>query len=86
MKVPPQPRNWLKLWGYKAQIIVGSVREAINLQDAALAGAHILTIPPQFLDKWVDHYYTRATVQGFNKDAAAALAKAESMQKEADVR
>ena len=70
-----QAVGWLAAGGYASKIIVGSVREAINLQDAALAGAHVLTSPPQFLEKWVDHHYTRATVKGFNEDARAALDK-----------
>lgn len=70
-----QSVEWLRLWAYPTRIIVGSIREAINIQDAAVAGAHIITAPPQFLDKWVDHHYTRATVQGFNQDAQKALAK-----------
>lgn len=74
-----QAADWLKQWGYPSKIIVGSIREAVNLQDAAMAGAHIITAPPQFLDKWVDHYYTRATVAGFNKDAREALANVEEL-------
>ena len=69
----------MKQWGYPSKIIVGSIREAVNLQDAAMAGAHIITAPPQFLDKWVDHYYTRATVAGFNRDAREALANVEQL-------
>jgi len=38
-----------------------------------LAGAHIVTVPPQFLDKMADHKYTRDTVKGFIKDAQSAL-------------
>ena len=67
--------NWLAHWNYPSEIIVGSIREAINIQDAAMAKAHIITTPPQFLLKWVDHYYTRATVRTFNEDAKAAAAK-----------
>ena len=67
--------NWLAHWKYPSEIIVGSIREAINIQDAAMAKAHIITTPPQFLLKWVDHYYTRATVRTFNEDAKEAAAK-----------
>src|SRR6266576_5598812 len=42
-------RRWLDMWGYTAKIIVGSIRAVIDVQSAALAGAHIVTIPPQFL-------------------------------------
>jgi transaldolase len=66
-------RQWLDEWEYSAQIIVGSVRSVIDVQNAALAGAHIVTIPPQFLPKMVDHKYTRDTVAQFNRDAEKAL-------------
>jgi transaldolase len=75
-----QAVEWLKAWGYPSKVIVGSIREAVNIQDAALAGAHIITVPPQFLEKWVDHQYTRATVQQFNKDAQKALARMKGME------
>ena len=66
-------RQWLDAWGYSAQIIVGSVRSVIDVQSAALAGAHIVTVPPQFLPKMIDHKYTRETVAQFNRDAERAL-------------
>lgn len=66
--------QWLKMWDFPSKIIVGSIREAINIQDAALAGAHVVTIPPQFLAKLIDHHYSRATVRQFNQDAQEALA------------
>ena len=66
-------RQWLDEWKYSARIIVGSVRSVIDVQNAALAGAHIVTIPPQFLPKMVDHKYTRDTVAQFNRDAEKAL-------------
>ena len=68
-------RQWLDQWGYPTKIIVGSIRTAIDIQNAALAGAHIVTIPPQFLPKMVDHKYSRETVRQFNCDAEKALAK-----------
>ena len=63
-------RAWLDMWGYTSKIIVGSIRSVMDVQAAALAGAHIVTIPPQFLPKMVDHKYTRDTVRQFNEDAA----------------
>jgi transaldolase len=41
----------------------------MDIQNAALAGAHIITVPPQFLPKMVDHRYTRETVRQFVQDA-----------------
>jgi transaldolase len=66
-------RTWLEDWKNSSEIIVGSIRTAMDIQSAALAGAHIITIPPQFLPKIVDHKYTRETVRQFNKDAEKAL-------------
>lgn len=65
--------NWLARWGYKTRIIVGSIRGVIDVQEAAAAGAHVVTIPPTMLHKMADHKYTRETVRGFVSDAARAL-------------
>ena len=67
-------RQWLDAWRCPSKIIVGSIRTVMDIQNAALAGAHIITIPPQFLPKMVDHKYSRDTVRQFNRDAAKALA------------
>jgi transaldolase len=66
-------RQWLDDWDYTAKIIVGSIRAVMDIQAAALAGAHIITVPPPFLAKMVDHKYTRDTVHQFNQDAEKAL-------------
>src|ERR1700676_922172 len=62
-------RRWLDDWDMSSHIIVGSIRTVMDIQNAALAGAHIITIPPQFLPKMVDHRYTRETVRQFVQDA-----------------
>jgi transaldolase len=66
-------RQWLDVWGLSARIIVGSIRTVMDVQAAALAGAHIVTIPPQFLPKMVDHRYTRETVRQFVQDAEKSM-------------
>lgn len=66
-------RKWLDQWGYPTQIIVGSIRSVMDVQSAALAGAHVITIPPQFLGKMLDHKYTRDTVRQFISDAEKAM-------------
>lgn len=68
-------RTWLDEWEYTTKIIVGSIRTVMDIQNAALAGAHIVTIPPQFIPKMVDHKYTRETVLQFNRDAERAVAQ-----------
>lgn len=65
--------EWLEFWGYKTKIIVGSIRNVIDIQNAAVAGAHVVTVPPQFLTKWVDHKYSRETIKQFIDDAKKAF-------------
>lgn len=68
-------RRWLDDWAHPARIIVGSIRTVMDIQNAALAGAHIITIPPQFLPKMVDHKYSRDTVRQFVQDAEMTLSQ-----------
>lgn len=73
-------RDWLDLWGVPSKIIVGSIRSPIDIQSAAQAGAHVITVPPPILDKFIDHRYSRDTVRGFNDDAAKALSRMEELE------
>jgi len=74
-------RRWLDDWGYRSKIIAGSVREVMNIQEAASAGAHVVTIPPQFLARLADHKYTRFTVAEFVRDGQKALAELAARQR-----
>jgi len=65
--------DWLERWKFKSKIIIGSIRSVGDILSAAIAGAHIITIPPQFLGKMADHKYTRETVRQFVNDAQKAL-------------
>lgn len=65
--------DWLEGWGFDSKIIVGSIRSVSDVLQAAIAGAHVITIPPSFLAKMADHKYTRETVRQFVDDAAKAL-------------
>lgn len=69
--------QWVERWSY-GKILVGSIRGNIDIQRAAAAGAHIITVPPAILEKAVDHKYSRDTVRGFNADARKALAEMEN--------
>lgn len=64
--------SWLEHWDFHSRIIVGSIRSVGDILQAALAGAHIITIPPQFIKKMGDHQYTRETVAQFVRDAETA--------------
>ncbi len=65
--------DWLERWNYKSKIIVGSIRSVGDAISAALAGTHIVTIPPAMLTKMADHQYTRETVRQFICDANKAI-------------
>ena len=65
--------EWLGRWVYRSKLVVGSIRSVGDVLGAAMAGAHVITVPPQFLAKMVDHKYTRETVRQFVGDAAKAL-------------
>lgn len=64
--------DWLERWQYKSRLIVGSIRSVGDVLQAALAGAHIVTIPPQFVAKMADHRYARETVRQFLDDTQKA--------------
>ncbi len=65
--------EWLEHWKFNSKIIVGSIRSVADVLQAAMAGAHIITIPPQFIAKMADHKNTRETVKQFFTDAEKAL-------------
>jgi len=64
-----QVRYWLDDWKYPSRIIVGSIRSLFDIQQAAVSGAHVITIPPKFMNKMCDHMYTRKTVKDFLSDS-----------------
>lgn len=70
-------REWLDTWGYKSKIIAASVRSVMDVQQAALARTHVITIPPAQMAKLADHQYTRATVQQFLRDAVEGFSSNE---------
>ena len=50
------------------EIIMGSVREPLNIVEWLCAGADIITVPPSVLEKALVHPYTKETVQMFVTD------------------
>ena len=63
-------RKLLEDFGLKAKIIAASTREVLNVIEWLQAGAHIVTVMPQFLDGMIIHPYSKETVQMFLDDAA----------------
>jgi len=72
---------WIEHWKYKSKIIVGSIRSVGDVLSAAIAGADIITIPPEFLSRMADHKYTRETVRQFVTDAKKALEMMEKVRR-----
>ncbi|MFZ2522330.1 MAG: transaldolase family protein [Minisyncoccia bacterium] len=52
----------------KSEIIVGSIRGVTDIRDAALSGAHIVTIPPKFFPQMMNHFKTDQVVEQFLSD------------------
>jgi transaldolase len=71
--------EWLRAWNMPSKIIVGSIRETVNVQEAALAGAHVVTVPPKFLRQMIDHKYSRFTVGQFLADGKSAAERMTSL-------
>ncbi|HTP06313.1 MAG TPA: fructose-6-phosphate aldolase [Nitrospirota bacterium] len=55
-------------YGYPTEVIVASVRHPLHVVDAALAGAHIATIPFSVIDQIVKHPLTDIGIEKFLAD------------------
>jgi len=64
-----QLRYLINVEDLPAKIIVGSTREVINIIQLLDAGAHIVTVTPDLLEKMIWHPYTELTVRQFLDDA-----------------
>jgi transaldolase len=57
--------------GHESEIIVGSIRHMMDVNEAMLAGAHIVTVPPPFFPKMCQHPKTDEAVEQFVGDFKA---------------
>ena len=55
-------------YGIDTQIIAASIRTNKHLEDAALAGSHIATIPGKLFEKLWTHPLTSQGIENFKKD------------------
>lgn len=62
-----------KNYGFKTEIIVASVRSVKHVQEAALAGAHIATVPPSIFSELYSHSLTDKGIEIFLQDYNKAL-------------
>lgn len=71
MGVDPFPviRNTRQLFeGTDTKLIIGSIRQEKDISDSFLAGAHIVTVPFNFLEKMAIHPKTTESVNQFIND------------------
>jgi transaldolase len=64
-------RQTFREWDCPSQIIVGSIRQMIDINEAFQAGAHIVTVPPKFFPEMCRHPKTDEAVQQFIRDFRA---------------
>lgn len=55
-------------YGYETQVIAASIRHPVHVTEAALAGAHVATVPYDVLKKMLRHNLTDEGIQKFLKD------------------
>ena len=70
-----QVHETFELWDCPTEIIVGSIRQMIDVNEAIQAGADIVTVPAQFLPLLCKHPKTDETVSQFLRDASVATAR-----------
>jgi len=68
-------RSLLDRFQLKSQIIAASTREVRNVIEWLDAGAHIVTVLPDFINGMLVHPYSKETVQMFLRDAKKSEAE-----------
>jgi transaldolase len=63
-------------YGYKTQVLAASLRHPLHVVDAALAGAHVATMPFKVLDLMIKHPLTDKGLDAFLKDWEKVKAQA----------
>lgn len=61
-------RDTFREWNSLSEIIVGSIRHICDINEAAQAGADIITVPPKFFEQMVSHPKTDEAVHQFLTD------------------
>lgn len=61
-------RETFRQWNQPSEIIVGSIRHICDINEAAQAGADIITVPPKFYEQMVSHPKTDEVVNQFLTD------------------
>ncbi|MCX8174838.1 MAG: fructose-6-phosphate aldolase [Candidatus Micrarchaeota archaeon] len=72
MKLVEEIMQVYRNYGFRTQVIVASVRSEAHVAQAAKAGAHIATVPPEILEKMFLHPLTEKGIAKFKEDWDAA--------------
>jgi len=59
-------KKWTSQNNYPTKLIVGSIRNPIDVEDAAISGADIITITPEILKQLPYHKKTEETLKEFD--------------------
>jgi transaldolase len=65
-EIVAETRSILDREDLASQIIVGSIRHMMDVNEALQSGAHIVTVPPAILRKMLWNPRTESTIQEFN--------------------
>jgi transaldolase len=63
-----QVHQTFKEWNSPSEIIVGSIRQMVDVNEAIQAGADIVTVPPKFFEPMCSHPKTDEAVEQFMRD------------------
>lgn len=55
-------------YDFETQVLVASVRHPVHVVEAAMAGAHVVTLPPAVLEKMLKHPLTDIGLDSFLSD------------------
>ena len=58
----------IDFYGYEAEVIAASIRNPLHVKEAALAEAHIATVPYKVFHQMLKHPLTDKGIEQFNKD------------------
>lgn len=75
VQVVRNTRKMFDLYQLPTQIIFASTRHPKHVSDAALAGSHVITIPPQILEKLFFHPLTDQGLSQFLNDWQKSFSK-----------
>lgn len=68
MQVVRELSQIVRLHEFEAEVLVASVRHPRHVTDAALAGAHIATVPLKVLRQMAGHPLTDSGISKFRED------------------